>query len=434
MCVPKTVARMQTLKLEHLVEKSREGQYYTVPFEVPDGVEALTVQYRYPYGKKNAKNCIDLGLEDAQGVFLGWSGSARQSVTVGEYTATPGYRMQPVKPGTWHILAGAYHVAENGVPVEYTVTFTPKKPRWLFGDLHVHSDASDGQHDIPTLCRMAKKKGLDFLAVTNHNNYAENLHLPKVPGLTLIPGVEWTHYKGHINFFGAAVPFAGFIANDEAGMHRILDTARAAGAVISVNHPRCSLCPCLWQDDRFFDMMEIWNGPMRSDNKNAIGWWLRLLAQGRHIAAVGGSDFHRDRHPVRMANPVTAVYSTGRSAGDILAAAQSGYSYITCGMDGPRLSLEYGGCSFGETAAPEAAGEPIRFAAEKLPSGAVLRLITADENGVRTLAAAKRGKDGCAQGEYTPEKALRFACLLASIRLPFFGDYPLAISNPLYFA
>ena len=54
MCVPKTVARMQTLKLEHLVEKSREGQYYTVPFEVPDGVEALTVQYRYPYGKKNA--------------------------------------------------------------------------------------------------------------------------------------------------------------------------------------------------------------------------------------------------------------------------------------------------------------------------------------------------------------------------------------------
>lgn len=426
---------MQTLDIRHLVEKSSEGRYYSIPFDVPEGAEALTVSYHYPRGEASVKNCIDLGLENADGVFLGWSGSARKSVTVGEYTATPGYRMQPVTPGRWRILIGAYHVAEHGVPVEYTVAFTEKKPRWLFGDLHMHSDASDGQHDIPTLCRMAKSKGLDFISITNHNNYAENLHLPKTPDLTLIPGVEWTHYKGHINFFGAAVPFSGFIANDEAEMHRVVDTARGAGSVISVNHPKCSLCPCLWEDDTFFDMMEIWNGPMRKDNLNAIRYWLQLLAQGRRIPAVGGSDFHRDRHPVRMANPVTAVYSPDRSADAILAAAAAGHSYITRGMNSPRLSLECGPYSFGDTAAA-AANQPIRFAAEHLPRGAVLKLISADETGRPvTLAAAHRRKDGKAQGEFCPGDALpRFALLLAELTIPFIGQHPIAISNPLYFA
>ena len=426
---------VQTLRIDHLVEKSREGQYYVVPFAVPEGVEALTVRYRYPRGAAPLKNCIDLGLENADGVFLGWSGGARESVTVGEYTATPGYRMQPVTPGIWYILVGAYHVQEDGVPVEYTVEFTPRQPRWLFGDLHVHSDASDGQHDIPTLCRMAQQKGLDFLSVTNHNNYAENLHLPKVPGLTLIPGVEWTHYKGHINFFGAPVPFAGFIANSEEEMHRVLDTARAAGSVISVNHPKCPLCPCLWQDDGFFTMMEVWNGPMRPANLRAIAWWTQLLAQGRHIAAVGGSDFHRDRQPVRLANPVTAVYTPDRSAPAILAAAQAGHSYITCGMRGPRLALECSGHSFGDTVPAAAVDKTIRFSAEKLPHGAVLKLISADENGqIVTLSSVRRGKGGNAQGNYRPAGTPpRFVYLLAIVKLPFFGEYPLAISNPIWF-
>ena len=32
---------MQTLRIDHLVEKNREGQYYVVPFAVPEGVEEI---------------------------------------------------------------------------------------------------------------------------------------------------------------------------------------------------------------------------------------------------------------------------------------------------------------------------------------------------------------------------------------------------------
>ena len=182
-------------------------------------------------------------------------------------------------------------------------------------------------------------------------------------------------------------------------------------------------------------MIEVWNGPMRPTNLRGIAWWLQLLAQGRHIAAVGGSDFHRDRQPVRLANPVTAVYAADPGAQSILSAAQAGHSYITCGVNGPRLALRCGEASFGDTVPADAADKTVCFSAKKLPCGAVLKLITADENGNPIpLAQAKRSGRRKASGIFVPtEKPPRFALLLASITLPFFGEYPLAISNPIRF-
>ena len=185
-----------------------------------------------------------------------------------------------------------------------------------------------------------------------HNNYAENLRLPHFPGITLVPGVEWTHYKGHMNFFGIGRPFRNsFVANSPEEMRRIVREAREDGAVISVNHPKCNFCPYLWEDEACFDMIEVWNGPMRPVNLRGIAWWTNMLKSGRKIAAVGGSDFHHDRRPVRLAHPVTAVYSASRSAADIVDAALHGRSYIMNGRNGVRLSLTCGEKSFGDTVA-----------------------------------------------------------------------------------
>ncbi|HWQ58548.1 MAG TPA: CehA/McbA family metallohydrolase, partial [Clostridia bacterium] len=412
--------------------KTREGSYYTLEFDVPEGVESLTVSYAYPRvaaGGKPGLNIIDLGLEDERGRFLGWSGSARGEVTVGEFTATPGYLMQPVRPGKWKILVGAYRVRESGAPVEYRIEFRPKGPRWFFGDFHVHSDASDGQHDISTLARMAKRLGLDFLSVTNHNNFSENLSLPAVPGLTLVPGVEWTHYKGHMNFFGVPRPFRNsFIANSEEEMLRVVGEAKEAGAIVSANHPKCNLCPYLWKDESCFSMVEVWNGPMRPVNIAGIAWWAGMLDQGRRLAAVGGSDFHRDRRPVRLGHPVTAVYAASPAASDILAAAAAGRSYATSSVTGVRLNMECEGETFG--GAVDGAGpRSITFGAQRLPAGASLRLVGPEG---KELARAKRGSRGAASGRAWLE-GIAYCYLVASVRLLFLGDWPLAVSNPIYF-
>ena len=39
---------MEKLVIDHLVDKSREGSYYSVPFCVPEGVRSLTVRCSYP--------------------------------------------------------------------------------------------------------------------------------------------------------------------------------------------------------------------------------------------------------------------------------------------------------------------------------------------------------------------------------------------------
>lgn len=202
--------------------------------------------------------------------------------------------------------------------------------------------------------------------------------------------------------------------------------AREDGAVISVNHPKCNFCPYLWEDEACFDMIEVWNGPMRPVNLRGIAWWTNMLKSGRKIAAVGGSDFHHDRRPVRLAHPVTAVYSASRSAADIVDAALHGRSYIMNGRNGVRLSLTCGEKSFGDTVA---AGEnhSVRFSADYAPKGTALRLI-----GAQGELARVRPQKGRLQGEATVTET-PFAYLIASVRLPGFGDYPLAISNPIYF-
>ena len=97
------------------------------------------------------RQIIDLGLEDEDGRFLGWSGSARESVTVGEHDATPGYLMGPVRPGKWRILIGAYHVEEEGVIVTYELRFHRRQAQWLFGEDVYKRQALNGEQLQPVL-------------------------------------------------------------------------------------------------------------------------------------------------------------------------------------------------------------------------------------------------------------------------------------------
>lgn len=345
------------MKLKHKVTKEREGTYYYVPFDVPENVIKITVSYDYYRPTKGMlsdlkpSNCIDIGLSDSNGNFLGWSGSSHPSISVGEYSSSNGYLCKKIEAGTWQIIVGAYHVLPEGVEVTYNIDFEYSGEKLLYGDLHIHSDASDGKYDAFEIGKKAKAKGLDFVALANHNNYSFNFCLPQINGFTFIPAVEWTHYKGHMNLFGVKNPFENsFIANSRDEMQTLLTEAKSRGAIISVNHPKCRFCPYLWDDEEAFDMMEIWNGPMRPTNVDGIAWWTELLKKGRKIPIVGGSDYHSPKGAARIGNPVTAVYSRSPSADDILDGIKNGHSFVAYGKDAPVIDLHYGEYRMGDTA------------------------------------------------------------------------------------
>ncbi len=423
---------MENQIIELYIGKEKEGTYDTLSFLVPENIETVTVSYKYPRvsgrtGKRTSDcvNVVDLGLLDAKGRFLGWSGSARDSVSVGEYASTNGYLVTPIAPGNWSIIYGAYRIPPQGLNVRYEIAFTEKAPRWLLGDLHMHSTASDGQFDVDVLAKRARGMGLDYIAVSNHNNYSENDHLPLVSGLTLIPAVEWTHYRGHMNFFGVPKPFENsFVANSLAEMQALVRAAKAQGALISVNHPKCNLCPYLWEDESCFDLVEVWNGPMRRVNEDGIRWWHALVAAGRKIPLVGGSDFHKDFHPVRLGHPVTALYAASPAAPDLLDALRGGRAYVTASVRGPRLSLRCGDASFGETVALRA-GLTLEAAATNLKPGMRLQLV--GPGGVIAAAFAKRGQASLS----LPVPGAGFYYLIV-VRTTVIGPRIQSISNPVY--
>jgi hypothetical protein len=425
---------MDNLVINHHIPKQAEGAYYTLPFDVPAGLERVTVSYSYrrlsgkPGRLIRMLSIVDLGLMDESGRFIGWSGSKRDTVSVGPYASTNGYLLTDIQPGLWRIIIGAYKIPDSGLDVRYEISYLPKTPRWLTGDAHMHSDASDGQHDVATLCKKAKKAGLDFIAVTNHNNYSENLHPPRLPGLTLLPAVEWTHYLGHMNFYGVPAPFDNsFIANSEEEMQALVAYAKSKGALISANHPKCTLCPYLWQSQNVIDMVEVWNGPMRKINTDAIDWWHGMLESGRNIPLIGGSDYHRDRHPARFAHPVTHVYALSPSKKDILDAIARGHSYVSASAGGVNLDLSCEAAMMGDSI-PWREGLLLSVNASKLRPGMLLKLVTSE--GV--AARWKRHPRGELKTQVPVPQSWRFAYLV--VVYSFFGrEYVRAITNPVYF-
>lgn len=413
---------MERQALKHHISKEKEGSYYRLPLNVPAGMEEMTVRYSYD---RSGNNCVDLGLCDEKGDFLGWSGSARQEIQIGPYCSTPGYRLTELREGTWFILVGAYHIPQEGLEVCYEITFRPPGPRWLKGDLHMHSTASDGQYEPFTLAQRAKKLGLDFIAVADHNNYCENLHLPVLPGLTMIPAVEWTHYKGHINFFGVEAPFENsFVANTEEQMQKLLSQVAGRDALISLNHPKDSLCPYLWEAEEGFHMIEVWNGPMRPGNLRAADWWHKLLLAGKKIPVVGGSDFHRDKSPVRLGRPTTFVYTKTPAVKDICSALAHGRSFVTSSPNGVRLSID--GACFGDRCKSQR-GKVWNFRAENGGLGMKLRLMT--DKGISAEVPFRM--DGTAVVA-ADEDDWRFAYLTVGYKVGA-HFWIRAISNPIWF-
>ncbi|MGN1329191.1 MAG: CehA/McbA family metallohydrolase, partial [Eubacterium sp.] len=227
---------------------------------------------------------------------------------------------------------------------------------------------------------------------------------------------EWTHYKGHMNFFGVINPFENsFVANTKEEMQTLIANARSKGAVVSVNHPKCPFCPYLWEDENAFDMMEIWNGPMRKTNTDAIKWWTQMLCKGRKLTAVGGSDFHKPKDFAKLGNPVTGVYAKSPASDDILEAIKNGRCFVSEGVDGVRINLKYGEFSMGDTA-EYSADIPL-----VIESNAKALVLVTDKGEGRIKLADGRVEINLEKVKFAYVKALKRNIIKA-------------ISNPIYFA
>jgi len=357
----------------------RQSRYLYLPFQVPAGASRIHVRYEFqepvtaPLGM-GPGNTVDIGLFDPRGLdfpeapgFRGWSGSAKREFFVAPTEATPGYIPGPLYPGRWHVVLGFERVQETGVRYRVEVAVETQGPaqatspdegpagpqarvrggRFVRGDLHCHSVHSDGLNTVEELVREALARGLDFLAVTDHNTCTHHRELAALSHLpiVLIPGEEVTTYWGHANTWGLR-RFVDFRCTDAQSLRSLLRFVEERGGLMSINHPKSVGPPWLFELWDDFSFMEVWQAPWRFYNWESLERWEMLLCRGRRVVAVGGSDVHSippapPLHPHGLGNPTTWAYVPEReaTAEAVLAALRRGHVFISADPEGPRLVL-----------------------------------------------------------------------------------------------
>jgi len=361
--------KTQVLEQEYLIEKRLEGKYLFVPFQCPKDVYRMEISYDYKRfdvvgdtkgEKKIEVNIIDLGLHDECDEFRGASGSNKKKIFIEENKSTPGYINGAIHSGTWRIMFGAYQVENAGCVVNFKVVFHFKKRVLLKGDLHLHSQVSDGDYTPRQVIRLASMMKLDYIFLTDHNNYHQNNFILPGEDLTVIPGMEVTLYKGHCNLLGVKKPVTSFFANSKEEFVEMLKEARSNGALISINHPHDDHCPWLWGYDLPYDVLEIQNSFYREHiSRRTIDFWHERLLDGQRLPIVGGSDNHGIRFMEAPASPCTCLYVYGDGQQDILKAVKNGNGFVSCFTNGPEISLSIDGYIMGDVVPEVCTGEII---------------------------------------------------------------------------
>jgi hypothetical protein len=353
--------------LQGVITHAQNHRYIGVPFQVPAGVYRMTVTFQY--SGKDAHTALDLAIFDPQR-FRGSSGGNKARFTISDTDATPSYLPGPVIAGRWILLIAVPNIRPRVAAHYQADIFFDRKPKvesfsdgplrsapgWYRGDLHMHTAHSDGScasqsgSQIPCpvfiTAEAAVRRGLDFIAITDHNTTSQYDALrelqPYFDQLLFIPGREITTFQGHANLFGTT-RFLDYRVGSASvpDMNTVARRARRLGAILSINHPNApsgEICMgCRWKpeppvDLRLFSAIEAVNGGAMRGPYSGIGFWEDQLQQGFRITGIGGSDNHHGNwpvsHPDSVGSPTTVVYAQNLSVSAILDGIRAGHVFI----------------------------------------------------------------------------------------------------------
>lgn len=290
--------------------------------------------------------------------------------------------------------------------------------RWLAGDLHVHTCFSHdvvcgvpGQEDLEQLYAVgldvaarfqeAALRGLDYLAITDHNDVSST----RAPGFGShgvlgIPGYE-DSIHGHAQVLGETRLLDNGDAS-AAAISRLVDELHADGGVFQANHPGYTIASpfsdCAGTEGLHWgygyevrpDTIEVWNptAPVLDAERYLECW----LARGARIGVTGGSDSHWVTTAAiqGVGNPTTWVLARHRTPAAVLAALRAGrtsVSRLPPAQGGAPLLLQVRGAhgawrnAIGTEVAP---GAPMRVVSR---SALAAGLVTVRANGGPLLVA-----------------------------------------------
>jgi hypothetical protein len=284
---------------------------------------------------------------------------------------------------------------------------------WIAGDLHVHTTYSHDSWGGPgddsptdpteyyTLGQtvtedflIAKSRGLDYLAITDHNRIdAQSDPGFGFGGVLGIPAYE-NSLHGHGQMLGATKIYDNGDSSP-AAVRAMEEALHADGGLLQANHPTDPVWDYDYADVPV-DTVEAWNlpwfyqppFPSSGDHDAALRFWESDLDRGAHVAVTGGSDSHWKATVAGQGpgQPTTWIYVKDRSASGVLDGLRNAHTFVSAeppAYGGPKLFLE--GKRDGEWSAMQGdtvpPNTPLRVRAVGAP-GATVRVLSDHEHEV----------------------------------------------------
>ncbi len=210
--------------------------------------------------------------------------------------------------------------------------------RWLRGNLHGHTTASDGRLSPEEYVAAYRARGYDFVAATDHWRLTD-LRPFRGQGFAVVPGAE---VDGRAPApFGHHVVALGIGAlpprSPDAGLQATVDAVRALGGIAVVAHPyETGLTSAHLLEADGYIGLEVWN------TLSVVGWgkglaavqWDELLQAGRRPAGLATDDTHqRDGRLDDLGFGWVMVRADAAEPDAILAALAAGRFYASTGPE-----------------------------------------------------------------------------------------------------
>lgn len=168
--------------------------------------------------------------------------------------------------------------------------------RLLEADFHAHTTWSDGLLSPAALVRHASRRGLDVLAVTEHNGVtagkAARAYSQLTNGPLVIVGEEITSSRVHLIGLGlerTVIP--------SRAPHETIEEVHAQGGIVIAAHPVARFWPALEPIRSELDAVEVMHPIAHRDPGGTFAYaGMRKFAEesglGVRVAAIGSSDYH----------------------------------------------------------------------------------------------------------------------------------------------
>lgn len=169
----------------------------------------------------------------------------------------------------------------------------PAGLQWIVFANHTHTTHSyDGEATVEQRIKDAAARGANAISITDHWAVSQcgDPAFQTWDGCIPMCGEEWgLPEDGHVGLLNLKGELVADARIEDMVAHGLF-----AGATLIVNHPRVAVVPWPYDDvPPGIHGIELWSTPLFVlGSAGNIAWWHSLLAKGRTIFGIGGSDMH----------------------------------------------------------------------------------------------------------------------------------------------